>query len=161
MIRILKSLLVLVVGLNALFCALQNIANLKEGRAALAYVISGADQKIYPRTLFFYSDSSALHWAALIIVLIGEFAVAFFGIKGAWDLYAARRGTAKQFHAAKTAGLWAGGLALLTWFGLFIAVGANFFQMWQTDMGSGSQEHAFGFAAMSAITILFVYLTPD
>lgn len=161
MTRIMKSLLVLTVGLNALFCALQNIANIDEAHAAFAYVISGADQKTYPHTLFFYSGSSALHWAALIAVLVGEFAIAFFGIKGAWDLFAARNGTAKQFRSAKTAGLHAGGLALLTWFGLFLAVGANLFQMWQTPIGSNSQEHAAAFAALSAITILFVYLTPD
>jgi predicted small integral membrane protein len=161
MTRIMKSLLVLTVGLNALFCALQNLANLNQAHAALAYVISGADQKVYPHTLFFYSNSAALHWAALAAVLVGEFAVAFFGLKGAWDMFAARNAAAKQFHAAKTAAFWAGSFALLTWFGLFIAVGANFFQMWQTEMGSGSQDHAFGFAAMSAIVVLFVYLTPD
>src|SRR5947207_1212321 len=161
MFRILKSLLVLVVGLNALICALQNLANLRESQAAFAYVMSGAGQTTYPHTLFFYSNSSAFHWAALIIVLICEFSVALFGLKGALDLFVARNGTAEQFHAAKMAGLWAGGLALLTWFGLFLAIGANFFQMWQTPMGSSSQAHAFDFAAISALTILFVYLTPD
>jgi predicted small integral membrane protein len=161
MVRILKALLVLMVGLNALFCALQNLANINEARGALVYVISGAGQETYPHTLFVYSSSPALAWAALAVVLAGEFAVAAFGIKGSWDLFTARSGSAKQFQAAKTAGLYAGALALLLWFGLFIAVGANFFQMWQTPMGTSSQEHAFQFAAGSALTILFVYLTPD
>jgi predicted small integral membrane protein len=161
MIRILKSCLVLTVGANALICALQNIANLDEARGALAYVISGAGQETYKHTLFFYSSSPALAWLALAIVLAGEFAVAVFGIKGAWDLFVARNGTTKQFQAAKTAGLYAGALALLTWFGLFLAIGANFFQMWQTPMGSNSQDHAFQFAAISVLTILFIYVTPD
>jgi len=160
-IRILKCLLVLTVGLNGLFCALQNVANIQQAKAALAYVISGTGHDTYPHTLFFFSNSSALHWAALIVALVGEFAVGFFGIKGAWDLFAARNGTAKQFHAAKTAGVWAAGMALLTWFSLFVTIGGAFFEMWQTPMGSGSQDHAFDFAAISAITILFVYLTDD
>ncbi len=160
-IRILKCLLVLTVGLNGLFCALQNVANFRQAKDALAYVISGSGHETYPHTLFFYSNSSALHWAALIVALVGEFAVGFFGLKGAWDLFAARNGTAKEFHAAKTAGVWAGGIALLTWFGLFVTIGGAFFEMWQTPMGSGSQDHAFDFAAISAITILFVYLTDD
>jgi hypothetical protein len=96
MIRIVKSLLVLTVGANALICALQNIANLNEARGALAYVISGAGQETYKRTLFFYSSSPALAWLGLVVALAGEFAVAWFGIKGAWDLFAARNGTAKQ-----------------------------------------------------------------
>ena len=160
-IRILKCLLVLTVGLNGLFCALNNVANFKQAKDALAYVISGSGHETYPHTLFFYSNSPALHYAALIVALVGEFAVGFFGLKGAWDLFAARNGTAKQFHAAKTAGVWAGGIALLTWFGLFVTIGGAFFEMWQTPMGAGSQDHAFDFAAISAITILFVCLTDD
>jgi len=161
MIRILKSLLVLFVGANGLFCALQNIANLEQAKGALAYVMSGAGQETYPHTLFFKSDNPALVWVALAIVLAGEFSIAFFGLKGAWDLFAARNGTAKKFQAAKSASLYAGALALLVWFGLFLAIGANFFQMWQTPMGASSQDHAFQFAAISALVILFVYLTPD
>ena len=161
MFRILKSLLVLFIGLHALFYALQNVANLNEAHAALGYVISGADQAAYPHTLFFKSDSSSLHWAALVLVLIGEFSVAFFGIKGGWDLFAARNGTAEQFRAAMSAGLWAAGLALLTWFGLFMTFGSAFFQMWQNEVGDGSLRGAFYFATMSVLTMLFVFLTDD
>lgn len=161
MFRILKSLLVLFIGLHAFFYALQNIANINEAHAALGYVISGADQTTYPHTLFFKSSSYVLHWAALALVLAGEFAVAFFGIKGGWDLFAARKGTAEEFHAVKSAGLWAAGLALLTWFGLFMTFGSAFFQMWQNEVGDGSLRGAFYFAAISTLTMLFVYLTED
>lgn len=161
MFRILKSLLVLAIGLHALFYALQNIANIAEAHGALAYVVSGADHQAYPNTLFFHSSNTAFSWAAIVAVLVGEFSVAVFGLKGAWDLYSARNGTAEQFHAAKKAGLWAAGLALLTWFGLFMTFGAAFFQMWQTDLGSGSMRGAFMYSMASAITMLFVYLTED
>lgn len=161
MFRILKSLLVLLIGLQALFYALQNMANITEAHAALGYVISGADQTAYPNTLFFKSSSSILHWVALILVIAGEFSVAFFGIKGGWDLFAARKGTAEEFHAVKSAGLWAAGLALLTWFGLFMTFGSAFFQMWQNEVGDGSLRGAFYFAAISTLTMLFVYLTED
>ena len=161
MIRILKCLLVLIVGMNGLLCALQNVANLSQAHDALAYVISGTDQDTYPHTLFFRSPSPGLAWFALACVVGGEFSVGFFGLKGARDLFAARKGSAKQFHAAKSAGVWAAGLALLTWFGLFVTIGGAFFQMWQTPTGASSQEHAFEFAAISTLTILFVYLTAD
>ena len=161
MFRLLKAVLVLFIGLHALIYGLQNLANLNEAHGALGYVISGTDHKAYPSTLFFHSASSIVHWVALVLVLAGEFAVAFFGIKGGWDLFAARNGTAEQFHAAKLAGLWAAGLALLTWFGLFMIFGGAFFQMWQTEIGSGSLADAFHFATVSAVTMLFVYLTED
>ena len=161
MFRILKSLLVLAVGIHALIYALQNIANLEVAHAAISYVMSGADHQAYPDSLFFKSSSAILAWVALGIILLGEFAVAYFGIKGGWDLFAARKGSAEQFNAAKSGGHWAAGLALLTWFGLFGVVGGAFFQMWQTDAGDNSLRGAFFFALASAITILFVSLTPD
>lgn len=161
MFRTLKILLVLFIGLHALFYALQNLANLAEARGALSYVISGAEHQAYPHTLFFHSSSLALHWTALILVLIGEFSVAFFGLKGAWDMFVARNASAERFHAAKSAGLWAAGLALLTWFGLFMTFGGAFFQMWQTQLGHGSLVDASMFANVSVVTILFVYLTED
>lgn len=161
MFRILKSVLVLVIGLNALFYALQNIANLDAARGALGYVMSGSDHQAYPSTIFFTTNDPLLHWVALGLVLAAEFAVAFFGIKGAWDLFAARNATKAEFHQAKSAGLWAAGLALLTWFGLFMAFGGAFFQMWQTELGAGSLNDAFKFATLSTVTLLFVYLTDD
>ena len=161
MFRVLKSVLVLFIGVHALFYALQNIANINEAHAALGYVISGADQTAYPHTLFFKSSSSILHWAALVTVLTAEFAVAFFGIKGGWDLFVARNRSAEEFHAAKRAGAWAAGLAILTWFGLFMTFGGAFFQMWQNEVGDGSLRGAFYFATASVLTMLFVYLTDD
>ena len=159
--RLLKSVLVTLIGLHALFYALQNIANLAAAQGALAYVMSGTDQTVYPATLFFKSDLSALHWAALIAVLAGEFAVASLGLKGGWDLFQARNADSTTFHAAKRYGVLAAGMALITWFGLFMTFGAAFFQMWQTEIGGGSMEGAFMYASISVLTILYVCLTPD
>lgn len=161
MLRIIKSLLVLTIGLHALFYALQNVANLSVAHASLTYVMSGADHQVYPETLFFKLNNAVLSWLALGMVLIGEFAIGFFGIKGGWTLFRARTGTREQFHAAKKDGLIAAGLALLVWFGLFMTVGAAFFQMWQTEVGTSSMQGAFMYATASVITILFVSLTDD
>ena len=161
MFRILKSLLVLTIGVHALVYALQNVANIAAAQGAIAYVMSGVDNEAYPHTMFFKTASPTLAWLALACILAGEFLVAFFGIKGGWDLFAARNGTVEQFNAAKSGGLWAAGIALLTWFGLFGVVGGAFFQMWQTEAGDNSLRGAFFFALASAITMLFVSLTPD
>jgi predicted small integral membrane protein len=161
MFRVLKSLLVLCVGLNALIFALQNVANLNEVYSEMAYVISGAGHKAYPHTFFFYSNAPVLVWTSLVVVLLLEFAIALFGLKGAWDLLSARNDSREQFHEAKRAGAWAGGLAILTWFGMFVVVGGAFFQMWQTEAGLGSLQDAFELATISAVTVLFVYLTDD
>ena len=161
MLRILKILLVLFIGLHALIYALQNVANLEEAHAALGYVLSAAGHEVYPDSLFFSVTSPKLHWAALWLVIVGEFAIGFFGIKGAWDMFAARNATAEQFHAAKSSGVYAAGIALLVWFGFFMTFGAAFFQMWQTEIGAGSMEGAFMYSMASAITMMFVYVTHD
>lgn len=93
--------------------------------------------------MFFNVDDPVVHWIALALVIIGELAIGFFGLKGAWEMFAARNGSVEQFPAAKSAGLWAAGLALLVWFGFFMTFGAAFFQMWQTELGAGSMEGAF------------------
>lgn len=161
MVRLLKSLLVLFIGLHALFYGLQNIANLNAAHGALVYVLSGADHEVYSATLFFNLGDPAFAWVALTLVLVGEFAVAYFGIKGGWDLFVARTGSAETFHSAKRNGVIAASLALLVWFGFFMGFGAAFFQMWQTQVGAGSMEAAFMYAVASAITMLFVCLTDD
>lgn len=161
MLRLLKVLLVLFIGLHALLYALQNLANLDQAHAAIGYVLSNAEHEVYPSTMFFAITSPALHWVALWIVIVGELAIGYFGIKGAWDLFRVRNDTAERFHTAKTAGVWAAGLALLVWFGFFMTFGAAFFQMWQTQVGTGSMEGAFMYSMASVITMLFVYLTGD
>ncbi|HEX2794297.1 MAG TPA: DUF2165 family protein [Croceicoccus sp.] len=161
MIRLLKSALVLLIGLHALFYALQNLANLEAAHGALVYVLSGTDHEVYPATLLFKLDNPAFAWAALALVLICEFAVAFFGIKGGWDLFSARESSIEEFHSAKRNGTIAASFALLVWFGFFMTFGAAFFQMWQTQVGTGSMEGAFMYAIASAVTMLFVSLTDD
>lgn len=161
MLRIIKILLVLFIGLQALIYALQNLANLNEAHQALGYVLSNLDHDVYPNSMFFAVTSPMLHWGALGLVILGEFAIGFFGIKGAWDMFAARNDTADKFHAAKTSGVWASGIALLVWFGLFMTFGAAFFQMWQTEVGAGSMQGAFMYSMASAITMMFVYVTQD
>jgi len=161
MLRLVKATLVLFIGLHALFYALQNMANLSAAHGALVYVMSGADHEVYANTIFLKLNDPAIAWAALGLVLAGELAIAFFGIKGGWDLFKARNGTSGEFHLAKHAGVIAAGLALLVWFGLFMTFGAALFQMWQTQVGTGSMEGAFMYAMASVVAMLFVCLTDD
>lgn len=160
MLRMIKIALVACIGLQALFYVLHNIANLSAAHGALLYVFSGADHVAYPDTAFFHTDNAMLAWIAVGIVFAGEFAIGIFGIKGAIRMFRARDDKA-LFHEAKRDGVIAASLALLVWFGLFMAFGAAFFQMWQTEVGAGSMEGAFMYAVVSAVTMLFVCLTED
>jgi predicted small integral membrane protein len=161
MLRIIKVLLVLFIGLHGLIYALQNLANLEQAHAALGYVLSNEGHEVYPNSMFFAVTNPMLHWGALWLVILGEFAIGYFGLKGAWDMFAARGDTAERFHAAKANGVIAAALALFVWFGFFMTFGAAFFQMWQTPLGGGSMEGSFMYSMASAITMMFVYVTQD
>jgi len=161
MLRKLKILLVLFIGLHGLIYALQNLVNLDQAHSALGYVLSNVGHKVYPNSIFPAVTSPLLHWCALWLVILGESAVGYFGIKGAWDLFAARNETAERFHAAKTNGVISAALALFVWFGFFMTFGAALFQMWQTELGSGSMQGAFMYSMASTITMIFVCVTKD
>lgn len=156
MIRLLKVGIVLSASLLCLFYALNNVVNLESMYGALAYVMSNADHAAYPNAFGPAITAGPLIWIALIIVLIGEFGAGLILLKGAWDLFAARAKSADEFQSAKGAALMGCCIGILTWFGLFMAVGGAYFQMWQTEVGNGSHSDAFRFAAMLGIIFLIV-----
>jgi len=157
--RIVKSLLVACIGVTALLYALQNLANIDDMRAQVGRVLAGAEQGGSPDA-FFYSNSPVLSWAAFGFVVLFQFVIAAVAFKGAWDLFAARKGTAEEFRQAKTVAVWAGGLSLLSWFALFFLTGGGLFQ-WGSASGQFALTKAFELGTTSALTILFVWGTTD
>jgi len=157
--RIVKSLLVACIGGTALLYALQNLANIDDLRVQMQRVLSGADRGASPDVLF-YSNSPALTWAAFAFAVLFQFVIAAVAFKGAWNLFAARKGTADEFREAKTVAVWAGGLSLLSWFALFFMTGAGLFQ-WGSESGQFALTKAFELGTTSALTILFVWGTTD
>ena len=144
--RVFKSLLVSLIGLTALMYALQNLAHVGLMRKQIDAV---------PRTI-----PPAVTWTGFFLITLCQFAIALVAFKGAWELFAARKGTADEFREAKSTAVWAGGLSLLSWFALSLMVGAGLFQ-WGTDFGSAALAKTFALGTTSALTILFVWGTRD
>ena len=138
--RVFKSLLVSLIGLTALMYALQNLGSIGEMRRQI--------------------DAPAMSWAGFALIILCHFAIAATALKGAWELFAARAGTAEEFKEAKSTAVWAGGLSLLSWFALSLMVGAGLFQ-WGTDNGAAALAKTFALGTTSALTILFVWGTRD
>jgi predicted small integral membrane protein len=145
--RTFKSLLVALIGLTALMYAVGNLA----GIGAMSGQMESAG-----------SDGSApgLSWAGFALMILCQLAIAVVALKGALELFAARKGNAEQFKAAKTTAVWAGGLSLLSWFALSLMVGAGLFD-WGTDSGEVALAKSFALGTTSALTILFVWGTTD
>lgn len=146
--RLFKSLLVSLIALTALMYALQNLGSVDEMRRHMAGIPSqGAAPPI-------------VSWSGFALITVIHFALAGTAFKGAWDLFAAKNGSPEVFKNAKTTAVWAGGIALLSWFALALMVGAGLFQ-WGTDGGEAALAKAFALGTTSALTILFVWGTTD
>lgn len=156
MIRLFKALIVFSAALLCIFYATNNVVNLDAMYGALAYVLGNQDHAVYPNAFGPAVTFGPLIWVAVVIVLIGEYGAGLLALKGSWDMLRARGKSADEFQAAKKTALLACLVGILTWFGLFMAIGGAYFQMWQTTVGAGSQGDAFRFAAMLGIIFLIV-----
>lgn len=155
-LRIIKILLVLSLGLTCLFYALQNIANIGPAYEVVFYVLSLQGHEYYPQTFAFGVTSSALVWVALIVIILLELLAGALLIWGAWKMFSVRKASSGEFQSAKYLPMVGAGVGVLVWFGLFQGLGSSFFQMWQTDVGSGSHRDAFTLAASLVLIMLFV-----
>lgn len=155
-IRYLKICLVLCVAGLGLFYALQNLVNLEAVEMFVATVLSMEGHAAYPNAFGPAVTSGALVWAAIAVILAGEFLVGLVSLKGAWDMFAARKADAARFNASKTFGVLGAGLALIVWFGLFSVIGGAYFQMWQTELGNASLAGSFQYLGAAGLVLLFV-----
>jgi len=145
--RVFKSLLVSLIGLTALMYALQNLADIGAMREQMDIAKSG-------------NASPVASWTGFALIVACQLAIAAVALKGGWDLFAARKGTADEFKEAKTIAVWAGGLSLLSWFALSLMVGGGLFD-WGTESGDVALAKSFALGTTSALTILFVWGTRD
>ncbi|PWK54206.1 DUF2165 family protein [Pleionea mediterranea] len=155
-IRILKIILITFVGLQGWFYVAGNIANWSTGLEAIAYVTGMAEHNVYSTHIFPPITNPIIITLIFICIIIGEFLVGAFSLKGAWDLWKVRHDSSDVFNSSKGFAILGSGMALVVWFGGFVVIGGALFQMWQTTIGANSFKDAFVFAATSGIVLLFV-----
>jgi len=155
-IRILKIILVIFVGLQGWFYVAGNVANWDAAIAGVGYVLGMQGNEVYSNAIFPAITNPALITVALLMIVSGEFLVGALSLKGAWNLWQARKGSADEFNSAKTVATLGAGMALVVWFGGFIVIGGALFQMWQSQIGTGSFNGAFVYAASSGLVLLFL-----
>lgn len=95
------------------------------------------------------------HLAFYLVIIAWETGVALLGWWGAARLLRARTAPAAQFDAAKSVAITALTASLLLWLVAFLAVGGEWFLMWQSAAWNG-QQAAFRSFTIAAIVLLFV-----
>ena len=153
--RNLKAIFTALLGLMALFYVLQNFANREAAYGAMGYVLSLQDHEGFTNNLFPALGSPVTHLAAWIVFAF-ELATGIVLLWGAWRLWSARKADAAEYRAATATARLGAGLAVITWFGLFGVLGGAAYQMWQTEVGSGSLNDAFKFSVWGFLLLIYL-----
>jgi predicted small integral membrane protein len=104
-------------------------------------------------------NSPALHTVFYLTIITWEAVTMILCWWGGLRLAQALRGPAAAFHQAKRVSLAALALSLMMWLVVFLAVGGEWFMMWQSKSWNG-QDAAFRMFTVAGIVLLIVAL-PD
>ena len=104
-------------------------------------------------------NSVPVHHAFLWTIILWEVIAFGFTSVGAWRLWKVRWGSAAVFNRCKGVAIAGLAINLLMWLGAFLAVGAEWFLMWQSDTWNGRESAARMFTVVGLV-LLFVNM-PD
>lgn len=104
-------------------------------------------------------DAPWIHHAFYASIILWEAVACAFLVAGAWRMWQVRGQSAAAFHAGKRTAIAGLALNLLQWLVAFIAVGGEWFLMWQSETWNGLDAAGRMFAVVG-ITLLFVN-SPD
>ncbi len=156
MLRYLKIALVIFASIQGFAYVAGNLLNFESARQVVSLVISQAGHEYYPNHIMPALSGDMAATVALAIIITGEALVGLLCLKGALDMLGAVGSGAGTFDQRKKFALLGTGMGMVVWFGGFIAIGAGLFQMWQTEVGAGSFEGAFIYAATNGLVYLIV-----
>jgi predicted small integral membrane protein len=98
--------------------------------------------------------------AGYALIILGEALTCLFLAWGALRLFAARGLTAAEFQSKKDVAVVGATLGFLVWFVGFMAVGGEWFLMWQSETWNG-QQAAFRFYLTILAVLIFVMQRDD
>ncbi|WOJ92469.1 DUF2165 family protein [Congregibacter variabilis] len=158
-LRIIKILMLFMVGLFCLIGAVFNLTSMEADLALVSLVVIGdgatgvADwQKI--ETPWFVT----LCWAVIPLSKALAGLLCLMSVGRMWSL---RRSDSSSFQWAKHAGIVGCGVMLAMLFGVFILIAETWFQQWQTPLGAGILGAAQRYIVCIGVIVFFVYLSDD
>lgn len=142
--RLVKTIMVASTALFALLVTLNNIVDYDTNYEFVRHTLS-MDTTFPKNALMGRAITAPALWTAgYWLIILTEAAVGITLAIGAIQLARSSRATAAAFNTAKKYALIGVGLGFLLWFTGFMAVGGEWFAMWQSRTWNG-QEAAFRF----------------
>lgn len=154
--RFLKIALTASASAFCLFYAIQNLFNLDPAFGFVQLMVGMEGHEAYPNHFGPAVRSPIIIWLMLTVIIVLEFAAGLLAGRGAIDMWRARNGNSDDFNSAKTYALAGTALAVFIWFGIFSAIGGAYFQMWQTELGTGPLSNSAWFSIQHGVLWLMI-----
>lgn len=155
--RIAKVVMSLAFGLFGLLVAADNLLDYETNFAFVQHVFS-MDTTFENGRLRGRAVLDPFWWhAGYALIILGEAAMGVLFLVGAAQLLRALRAPAARFDAAKSWSILGATAGFAIWFGGFMLVGGEWFQMWQSQSWNG-QEAAFRFYMPLMAGLIFIAL---
>lgn len=156
-LRATKIALVFAVALFYTFVVLNNTTDYDSNYQFVRHVLMMDSTFPGNRGMWRAMNSPLLHTAFYISVIAWEALVMLLSWWGGIGLLRAFSADATSFHQAKRTSIAALGVALLMWLVAFLAVGGEWFLMWQSKTWNG-QEASFRMFTVIGIVLLLLAL---
>jgi predicted small integral membrane protein len=158
-LRTIKLLLVFGVAIFYSLVVLNNITDYGSNYEFVRHVLMMDSTFPGNRGMWRAVNTPLLHTAFYVSIIIWETITMLLCWWGGFRMFQALRGTAAAFQHAKRVSIAALTLSLLMWLVAFLAVGGEWFLMWQSKSWNG-QDAAFRMFTVIGIVLLLVAL-PD
>jgi predicted small integral membrane protein len=158
-LRLAKTALVFSVALYYAFIVFNNLTDYDSNYQFVRHVLMMDTTFSGNQGMWRALNQPAIHTVAYISLIAWEFASMLLCAWGAWRLARSLRQDANAFNSAKRIPILGLALGMLQWFLAFIAVGGEWFLMWQSHIWNG-EEAAFRVFAILGIVLLLL-MQPD
>ncbi|MFZ3215921.1 MAG: DUF2165 domain-containing protein [Candidatus Acidiferrales bacterium] len=154
-LRATKLAMIFAVALFYLFVVFNNLADYDSNYQFVRHVLMMDSTFPGNHGMWRALNPPAWHTGFYLAIIAWEIAILVLCCWGGWRLARALRGSAEEFHRAKSISIVALTLAMLGWLVGFLTVGGEWFLMWQSRTWNG-QDAAFRMFAVTGIVLLLV-----
>ena len=130
--RLIKIFFTCTAGLYISLVCLNNVIDYRSNFAFVSMVAKMEDTFSIQRNGWRSIQSGFLHHAFFVLIITWEVIIAVCLFIGATNMVRKFRSTATDFKAAKSFATYGFSLGVLLWFTVFIAIGGEWFLMWQS-----------------------------
>jgi predicted small integral membrane protein len=156
-LRVAKTALVLSVALFYTFLVFTNVTDFDSNYQFIRHVLMMDSTFSGNHAMWRAINYPVVHIAFYCTIIIWEFATMLLCWWGSICLVKILKGDARAFHRAKNPAIAGLTLSLLMWLVAFLAVGGEWFLMWQSKTWNG-QEAAFRMFTVVGIVLILLVL---